>query len=88
MSEKMLPCPFCGGEAKVLSDSGIHGEVFRVFHQCYNSLVKLNRYGFVYRMTIDTGWYDAEEEAIAAWNTRAERTCTNSYKGGCTVAFK
>lgn len=32
--------------------------------------------------------FNTEQEAITAWNTRAERTCKNSYVGGCTVEFK
>ena len=66
MSE-LLRCPFCGGEAKtVKSDIG-----------CYSVICSSCNTGiFRPRWTPDE-WaaYATEAEAIAAWNTRAERTC-------------
>lgn len=72
--DKLEPCPFCGGEAEI-----------------YEPLVA--RFWFVRCSDGDTcGTCGPDREtrsaAIEAWNTRAERTCTNSYRGGCTVAFK
>lgn len=72
---KLKPCPFCGGAPKIVDDNGRHGMVFSVRHQCESTGGRFNRYGSVDRLTIDTGWYDSEQEAIDAWNTRAERTC-------------
>ena len=59
MSE-LLPCPFCGGEAVKLTS--IDG---------FTSIGCLNCnpfYGVMIQATTET-------EAIAAWNSRAERTC-------------
>lgn len=69
--EKLKPCPFCGGEATVADDSGRHGEMFSVWHQCPNDGGRFNRYGSVDALIIDTGWYDTREQAIEAWNRRA-----------------
>lgn len=59
--DNLLPCPFCGGEAETLTAESIHG-------------------GYLFGiMCNDCGSrgdvYDTEAEAVAAWNTRAERTC-------------
>lgn len=61
MSE-LLPCPFCGGEAKVAIGQGQHdGHGYIVFcDRCWVSQSYLDK---------------TEAEAIAAWNNRAERTC-------------
>lgn len=68
---ELKPCPFCGGEAELIDDSGRHGKVYSVYHQCPRNGGKFNRYGSVCTLTIDTGWYDTAEEATEAWNTRA-----------------
>jgi len=61
--EKLLPCPFCGGEAELLKgDPGLYSAENHLYHalkavvcdQCISS----------------SGWYLHEEEAIAAWNRR------------------
>jgi Lar family restriction alleviation protein len=64
MSE-LLPCPFCGGEAQM----GINKEstVREYFVGCMNCHIRLYKIGYKRFYT--------EAEAIAAWNTRAERTC-------------
>ncbi len=55
MSNKLLPCPFCGAEAKILNHSG----AFRVVDTNYKCDV-----------TFSERWYLTEQEAIAAWNKR------------------
>ena len=57
MSE-LLPCPFCGGEAEILTAESMHGG--------YLSGIMCNDC----RSRGDV--YDTEAEAIEAWNTRAE----------------
>lgn len=60
MSE-LLPCPFCGGEAEVLTAESMHGGYL---------------FGIMCNDCRSRGdVYDNEAEAIATWNTRAERTC-------------
>lgn len=59
MSE-LLPCPFCGGEAEKLTST-----------DGFTSIGCLNCNPFLGVM-VQRG---TEAEAIAAWNTRAERTC-------------
>lgn len=57
MSEKLKPCPFCGGKAK------INGGSVLCYVRCESCKARV--------------WscYETKEEAIAAWNQRAERTC-------------
>lgn len=58
MQSELKPCPFCGGEAKIISPLG-WGNVRAV--ECGNS-----------DNCAATGpWFSDEKHAIAAWNTRA-----------------
>lgn len=65
MSNELLNCPFCGGEATMHHQGG--------------GLGKQYWYVACHRMTclmdLETPLMDTEAEAIEAWNTRAERTC-------------
>lgn len=64
--DELRPCPFCGGEARVVGKP--HEAVFCV--GCGDDTCL----GFS-----GLGWlYGTEEEAAAAWNRRAERTCHTS----------
>lgn len=66
---KLLPC-LCGGEASVkVLEYGDGCKVWGVF--CEADLASEYSHGHF----IDN--YATEAEAIAAWNTRAERTCRN-----------
>ncbi len=61
MSETLLSCPFCGGEAEIYTEA-FGGVVFYVW--CDNCKTRGD-------------YYCTEAEAIAAWNSRAERVCEN-----------
>lgn len=62
---ELLPCPFCGGEARVQHQSRkLYGDVI----DWYGVYCKKQFCGYV-------SGQSTEAEAIAAWNTRAERTC-------------
>ena len=67
MSE-LLPCPFCGGEAEVLTAESMNGG-YLFGAMCNDCLSR----GDV---------YDTEAEAVEAWNTRAVRTCNIVYDNG------
>lgn len=58
MSNKLKPCPFCGGETRIetCNDNG----AFCV--SCYR----------FYECGATQYWYDFEAEAIAAWNRRVD----------------
>ena len=67
MSE-LLPCPFCGGEAETLTAESMHGGYL---------------FGIMCNDCRSRGdVYDTEAEAIAAWNSRAERTCRIEERNG------
>ena len=57
---ELLPCPFCGGEAKMTKTN------HATWVECSNYHYERHQVS-VHAKT--------EAEAIAAWNTRAERTC-------------
>ena len=57
MSDKLKPCPFCGGKVKMYGD-GVHG----FFHMCMidgDAMVK-----------IESRFFESDEEAIETWNRR------------------
>lgn len=61
MTSELLPCPFCGGEAEILTAESMHGGYL---------------FGIMCNDCRSRGdVFDTEAEAIEAWNTRAERTC-------------
>ncbi len=55
MADKLLPCPFCGAEAKLLNFTG----AYRVVDTNYNC-----------RVPVAERWYKSEQEAAEAWNAR------------------
>ena len=65
MTDK-LPCPFCGKDNKLRINTRKHRD-----YPDGLFAVKCTRCGIRGRYQL------TEERAIAAWNTRAERTCQN-----------
>lgn len=65
----LMPCPFCGGEAHIKEVVSACGTLYTV--GCSDSEC----------MGYET-WLlkPTKEESIAAWNRRAERTCSISYE--------
>ena len=62
MMVELKPCPFCGGEARILE--GFSGmPVF--WPECTKCAASFK------------GYFEIKESAIREWNTRAERTCRN-----------
>ena len=61
---ELLPCPFCGGEARHYAPGPVEHHVECTNSKCY---------------AVTHGW-SSKEQAIEAWNTRHERTCTNAKK--------
>lgn len=70
MSEKLKPCPFCGGEASIkIHDYFDDTRLYTPKCKCGAGIVEV---------------FYTEEEAIAAWNTRYERTCQMAYYEPCS----
>ena len=70
MSEELKPCPFCGGEARLVS--AFLGTAYIVLCDTCNAAIKTRR---------------TEAEAMAAWNTRAERTCNFREIGDYSAGY-
>lgn len=70
MGVKLLPCPFCGGEAKFVktSDEIVPGRVELV---AWN--VKCSR---CFASPLPNNYEGSKEAAAKRWNRRAERTCS------------
>lgn len=70
----LLPCPFCGGEAEVIeADYGMYLTGYAIYcRKCCLKLGVTGRLGEAYEWS---PVFNTEAEAIAAWNTRGERTC-------------
>ena len=86
---ELLPCPFCGGEAHVVSDySSEHDETrWGLWHECCEHEESAG-YGNALFPWFETPWYKTKAEAIAAWNTRAERTCKREKHGRKRIGDK
>ena len=65
MTDKLLPCPFCGGEAELRNAHKESWYVLCVGDEC--------------PVLPDSTFKKTKAEAVAAWNTRAERTCRMEY---------
>lgn len=61
--QELKPCPFCGSEASMFGDESTG--TWNVF--CNNGLCPTEP---------GTAICFSEQEAVEAWNTRAERTCS------------
>ena len=66
---ELLPCSHCGGEAELLT--------FWDFYKfsCKNTDCTAHVADAPYVQHAEGVWYGSIDEARAAWNTRAERTC-------------
>lgn len=73
MENELLPCPFCGGEAELHPSYDMETDsVDGWFAWCNNKECEC---------APETREHFTESEAIAAWNTRAERICTCGWHG-------
>ena len=60
--DKLKPCPFCGGEAKVSRCLSNHTK-FRLTHACVDRTPHIVFYHY---------YFDTPEKAAEFWNRRAE----------------
>ena len=63
----LLPCPFCGGEAKIKHVTQLWEPRNSYWAQCDNCRMSGKH-------------FTTEAEAISAWNTRGAGTCENKHK--------
>lgn len=71
MTEELKPCPFCGGEVGLVPAKNMY------FTRGINGIKHYYDGWRVFcgECRIMQSWFDMKEEAITAWNRRAERTC-------------
>lgn len=80
---ELKPCPFCGGKARLIRKP--------IFSIDGGFMANDGSYHIVVCDTpscASVGYYGREQEAIDAWNTRAERTCiaeenSDAFYGDC-----
>lgn len=72
INDELKPCPFCGGEAELRFFN--NGSSFSYRVECLNCTAMVGR-RFAEYSTNRTFWFGIKQEAIEAWNQRAERTC-------------
>ena len=78
MFETLLPCPFCGGEAKLVTGTRRDGEYVE---NC--AFVRCERCGAkTYELHECMTPYEVQKCATELWNERAERTCRYVYDEG------
>lgn len=83
MAETLKPCPFCGGEAELVTGTRRDGEYIEncAFVRCERCGAKT--YEFHECMTAE----EVQGYATDVWNERAERTCRyvgDEISGGCS----
>lgn len=66
MNEKLKPCPFCGGEAKIKYDS------FQNRRGKIKSVVLISCKELNCTIRPKTQWHIRKDEAIEAWNRRVK----------------
>lgn len=64
----LKPCPFCGGEAEMCHVTQLWEPRDAYWVKCKNCRISGTH-------------HTTEAEAIAAWNSRAERTCKQEERG-------
>lgn len=66
MSEAILPCAVCGGEAKIQSEdmSNTTGHVYLLCRIC-----EIRSHASLYRIPVDAQWTLARGRAVENWNT-------------------
>lgn len=77
MSE-LLPCPFCGHEAKIVCVDTDRYDDWYVYCPGEYDCPAVS----------ETLMFETKDEAIAAWNTRAERTCEAVNVNGYAFRFE
>lgn len=64
---KLLNCPFCGGEAKIVKYCG---KKIIVYVECSNCLAYMGNQRIMTSSSRGKEYFESEEKLINAWNTR------------------
>lgn len=73
---KLLPCPFCGGEVKLIHDDEMGHYIIECNNHAWGNYLETP--DMVAADILMVSWRDTDESRRAlteAWNTRYERTC-------------
>ena len=76
MSDDLKPCPFCGGDKNIICRTDYDGgDAYAVscrYSDCHGHI-----------FTLGHGYFSTKEEAIAAWNTRADKDRIEQLAATC-----
>lgn len=68
--EKLLSCPFCGGEAELATINNLGHDIIGVVVRCKNCHSEGSSFEYGYMSPEET---EQTEKAITAWNKRSDK---------------
>ena len=74
MADDLKPCPFCGNDGSGPVEDALHITYFEADWRSESWSVQCDK------CTATMGYFDSEDEAIAAWNSRATPTVQEAAK--------
>lgn len=87
MSEKLLPCPWCGCPAELTKSEKPNDDI--VYSACCKAIsCKAINYGVDCHIApYSCEYFDSQEQAVAAWNRRAKPVIDDAMVEKVTAAY-